>query len=204
MPGLACPTSNGMTYFLDFDRTIFDTESFLPYLAGFPALSHLRTAIHSVLMKGRGQTLSSDEDREELWKTINEMYKDGSLEFKDRELAPFVFPDAVEFLEEHGSQSVVVTSAGFDNLFQERKLTSSGVAALVVHTEFVIAGNPKGPVIAKLLELYPAPYVFIDDLVPQINSVALSCPSVTAYEMRRDRALGAGKYPVIQSFAELS
>lgn len=193
-----------MTYFLDFDRTIFDTESFLPYLAGTPALSHLRTSVHAVLMKGRGQGLASDEDREELWKTINELYQNGNFTFQDGQLAPFVFPDAVQFLEENGKDCVVVTSAGLDNAFQKAKLKSSGVGAAVAHTEFVVAGHPKGPAIQKLQTQYSGPYVFVDDLVSQIDSVAMVCPDVTNYEIRRDRAQGAGKYPVIQSLAELS
>ncbi len=192
-----------MTYFLDFDRTIFDTESFLPYLAGMPALARLKTSINAVLTKGRGTGFSSDDEREELWKTINELYQQGAFEFTDGELSAFVFHDAAEFLKKHGHESVVVTSAGLDNAFQRGKLKSSGVDALVLHTEFVVAGEPKGPAVKSLIGAYPGPYAFVDDLTTQIDSVAHDCPDVALFEIRRDTQDGAGRYTVIESLLEL-
>lgn len=192
-----------MTYFLDFDRTLFDTESFLPYLAGIPELARLKTSIHAVLMKGRGLGLAPDEDREELWKTINELYQNGEFEMKEDDLSAFVFPDAVQFLKQHGKQSVLVTSAGVDPAFQKGKVSRSGIGGAVAHVEYVVAGGPKGPVIQNLSVQYPGPYVFVDDLVAQIDSVVASNPDIQAYEMRRDGGTGSGKYPVIRSFAEL-
>ncbi len=192
-----------MTYFLDFDRTIFNTEVFLPYLADLPALSKFKVAIHMVLVKGRGRGLSSDAEREELWKTINEMYQEGKFTFGEGELERFVFPDALDFLKKHSNESVVVTSAGVDPYFQEGKLKSSGVSAMVAESVFVVVGGLKGPVVEGLLSKYPGPYVFIDDLIPQIDSVAESCPQVAAYEMRRDTGESSGRYHVLRSFSEL-
>ena len=192
-----------MTYFLDFDRTLFDTDAFLPYLANVPELSEFTEAIQTVLLTGRGESLSSNEERETLWKSINALYEQNHFTFAKGELTQFVYADATDFLKRHGHESIIVTSSGIDNLFQKGKLMSSGIDQLVLDTAFVVAGDPKGPVVLKLMTTYRAPYVFVDDLVAQIDSVAHLSSEVVGYEMRRDGKPGSGRYPVIQTLFEL-
>ena len=72
-----------MRYYLDFDRTLFDTDSFYLYLATRPGLE-------SVAGLPAG----------ELVEALNQMAMDGTLTFAPGELSRFLFQDAASFLRE--------------------------------------------------------------------------------------------------------
>jgi hypothetical protein len=192
-----------MTYFLDFDRTIFDFESFFLYLADFPELSPFRERMLREAKRGRPPGIAPPPEREALWVDINTLYAAGSFVFLPDSLSKFVFPDALEFLKTHGASSVIVTSGGDDLAFQKGKVSASGVLPLVSEATYIVRGKPKGPVVQELLARYPGPYCFTDDLSEQIDSVIAHCPELAGYEMRRDGKPGSGAYPVIRSLSEL-
>jgi len=53
----------------------------------------------------------------------------------------------------------------------------------------VINSGPKGPPAAELASRTSGPSVFIDDLLPQLESVAASAPGVTRFQMVSDERL---------------
>lgn len=172
-----------MTYFLDFDRTLFDTSAFLRYVIE-------RDNLEKLLPLSEVQMATE----------LNALATSGALTFVPNELERFLYADAVEFLKSHGASSVIVTAgnpalqrAKLENTFRE------GVVAKIFYTP-----DGKGLTVKGLLDTFPGPWVFVDDKPFELASVSAECPDIKAYEMRRDGAPGAGSYPVIRSFVELS
>jgi len=172
-----------MTYFLDFDRTLFDTSAFLRYIIERDNLDRLLS-------------LSEVEMAIEL----NAITAEGLLAFTPGELQPFMYPDAEDFLKKHDGSCLVVTAGNI--ALQKAKLES------VFHREpilpiFYNGDERKGTFIARMISSYQGPHTFIDDKVMELDSVAEHCAGVALYEMRRDGKPGSGAYPVIRSFDEL-
>lgn len=192
-----------MTYFLDFDRTVFDFEKFVVHLAQMPGLVSVREEMLKVYANHQGENAEEEERRRRLRVALDTLYAEGAFSFSEGALADFVFPDALSFLKEKGSSTVIVTTGGIDLGYQKGKVAASGVQQLVLECVFVQRGNPKGPFVEALTKKYPAPYCFVDDLAPELVSVSTYVPGISAYEIRRDGKAGSGVYPVIRSLAEL-
>lgn len=172
-----------MTYFLDFDRTLFDTSAFLRYIIERDGLERL-LPLSEVEMAAELNTLAAD----------------GRLAFAPGELTRFIYPDAEKFLGKNHASSVIVTAGNV--ALQKGKLEST------FHEEpipriFYNGDERKGTFIARMIDSYPAPRTFIDDKPMELDSVALHCPEMTLYEMRRDGGAGSGAYTVIRSFDAL-
>ncbi|MBV9349571.1 MAG: hypothetical protein JO026_02370 [Patescibacteria group bacterium] len=172
-----------MTYFLDFDRTLFDTSAFIAYLMKRDGREELRAL--------------SETDRA---KALNAAAAAGTLSFAPGELAQFMYPDAEAFLDMHARESAIVTwgnralqEAKLENVFSERK-----------DLRRVYTDERKGALIAQLSKEYEKPWIFIDDKIIELDSVAGALPEATLYEMRRDGKPASGAYPVLRSFSELS
>ena len=193
-----------MTYFLDFDRTIFDFDTFFADLISKPELSSIRDRALEIIKIPRGVDLAHDEKRNKMWEEVHVLYTTGVFTFKPGALSQFVFPDARAFLEKNGEHTVVVTKGGLDIAFQKGKLDSSGVSHIAHHCEYVMRDIPKGEAVKALLGKYPGPYVFVDDFSKELDSVATECPEVALYEIRRDGKQGSGSYPIIRSLDEIS
>lgn len=190
-----------MTYFLDFDRTLFDYESYREYLIALPALAPFRERI--VSLSGKNDPTSTAK-RRELWDELDQWYADGGYKLKTGELERFMFPDALAFLRTHGASSIIVTAGGKSIVFQKDKVESSGVASLVAEIIYLPGRNlSKGPAIRSLCDRYPLPFTFVDDLAEQLDRVRADSPDVVLFEMRRDGKAGSGAYPVIRSLDEL-
>lgn len=192
-----------MTYFLDFDRTLFDFDSFFLDLVEYPALSAMRERALEVVKIPRGTSVTHDEKRNKMWEELHALYSSGAFTFTEGSMSRFVFPDARAFLEKHGKDSVIVTKGGLDLEFQKGKVTSSGVETLVARCEYVQRDDSKGELVNILLKEYPGPYLFVDDFDKELASVAELCPEVSLYEIRRDGKPGSGEYAVIRSLEEL-
>jgi hypothetical protein len=192
-----------MTYFLDFDRTLFDFDAFFLDLVEYPALAGVRERALEVVKIPRGVDSVHDEKRNKMWEEVHTLYSSGAFSFEDDALSRFVFPDAKAFLEKHGKNSIVITKGGLDLAFQQGKVISSGVGTSVLRCEYVQRDDSKGELLSSLLREYPAPYVFVDDFGKELESVAELCPEVSLYEIRRDGKPGSGEYAVIRSLAEL-
>lgn len=192
-----------MTYFVDFDRTLFDFDAFFLDLVEYPALRGMKERALAVVKIPRGIDVAHDENRNKMWEELHALYSSGAFTFQDGSLSRFVFPDAQAFLEKHGKNSVLITKGGLDLAFQKGKVAASGVETLVARCEYVQRDDSKGQLINSLLSDYPAPYLFVDDFGKELESVAELCPEVSLYEIRRDGKSGSGEYAVIRSLEEL-
>lgn len=170
-----------MHYFLDFDRTLFDTERFLSYLFAKPECAGLSKPPHK-----------------ELAADLDALVRAGALSFQGGELAQFLFPDVADFIARH--ECTLVTAGPAE--WQKAKVESALQGARVFYT----GGNghtPKGPVVLRAMEGLAGPFCFADDHPVQLESVASSVPAVRVFEMVRYGGAGTGKYPLVRSLAEL-
>jgi hypothetical protein len=150
-----------MTYFLDFDRTLFDTYAF---------------------KKKFGMFLSLEEPY-----------------LQHLDLKGYVYPDVPSFLATYSKSSTIVTFGV--RMFLIAKVTD---ALSTFPTERVVyATRGKGHVIRKLTANKKGPFIFVDDMHFQLESVSKMCPEVKVYEIRRDGREGNGRWPVIRSLEEL-
>ena len=189
-----------MTYFLDFDRTLFDTDSFTPTLIDNPACADIKEEIRALVNTPRDQTIKGGQGRVEVWEKLDRLCVEGKLLFAPGELSRFVFSDASHFLLSHGSESVIL-SYGHEAWIKSK--LESALVGLPIERVVYAHDREKGVALNHLLKDFTSPYVFVDDLATQLDSVSLHCPQVQLYEMRRDGASGAGTHTVIHSFNEL-
>ncbi len=189
-----------MTYFLDFDRTLFDTDSFTPTLIDNPACVELKEEIRALVSTPRDSTIQGGTGRVEVWEKLNQLCVDGKLVFAPGELSHFVFPDAVRFLGAHGNESVIL-SYGHEAWIKSK--LGSALAGLSIERVIYAHDREKGIALQPLLKDFVPPYAFVDDLAAQLDSVRTHCPEVSLYEMRRDGKPGSGTHSVIRSFDEL-
>lgn len=171
-----------MRYYLDFDRTIFDTESFKDLVRDMPGNEHLKGCA-----------------RDELSPAIGALIKAGTLTFEPGALSRFIFPDAATFLREKENAVTIITYG--DPFVQEYKAKNAlfGIPRMsVMYTGDVRKGN------------YLAPHTHLhadacmaDDLPLELELVANECPRLQLFEMRRDGEAGDGRWPVIRTFSEL-
>lgn len=189
-----------MTYFLDFDRTVLDTDSFTPSIADYPAVKELREQILEIASMKRDESIRGQSGRFELWEKLDELCEQGKLTFAPGELSKFVFPDAVEFLKKHGNESVIL-SYGHKSWIKAK--IESALSNLPVQTVVYAHDREKGIALKPILKNFKAPYLVVDDLATQLDSIKEHCPEVSLFEIRRDGKEGSGRHTVIRSFNEL-
>lgn len=172
-----------MTYFLDFDRTLFDTTAFLEYLISRGGLVELqgKTEVEQATL-------------------LNLMASAGKLTFEKGELRQFFFSDAAEFLGTHGGESVIVT-AGNEAL--QRAKCENAFAEYPDVKLFYTGEERKGPFIARIEEDFPKPWTFVDDKTTELDSVGGVHPETRLFQMCRRGLEPSGGYPALFSFAEL-
>lgn len=164
-----------MTYFLDFDKTLFDVLRAVPYLLAKPECAGLvgppyRFALDALVVAG-------------------------ALSLHRGELTPYLFPDAEAFVQNH--DCIIVTAGPV--LWQRTKVESIFPGVRTLYT----GDLPKGSFVQDALSGATGPSCFVDDTVEQLDSVAEHAPQVQLFEMRRDGQPGSGKYPVVRSLSEL-
>ncbi|HWH16695.1 MAG TPA: hypothetical protein VNU25_03875 [Candidatus Paceibacterota bacterium] len=171
-----------MRYFLDFDRTIFDTDTFIRYLAERPDIGEL-----------------AREEEMTLAALLEERAKEGTLTFAPGELSQFLYPDAATFLREKENAVTIIT---FGNpTLQELKAKSAlfGIPRMAV---MYTGGIRKGEFLAPHTHLHEGA-VAVDDSPLELEFLASGCAPIALYEIRRDGGTGDGRWPVIRSLAEL-
>lgn len=171
-----------MRYYLDFDRTLFDTDSFYMYLTERQELKEVAK-------------LPVTEFAIEL----NRMTAEGLLAFVPGELSRFLFQDAASFLREKENAVTIITYGSA--AFQESKVKSAlaGIPRMsVMYTDEV----RKGDYLAPHTHLHVGA-VLADDSVVELEILAEKCPALKLFEMRRDGKDGDGRWPVIRTLSEL-
>ena len=172
-----------MIYFLDFDRTLFDTDAFAAHVLNGPRAASFKK-----------------ESEETITKQLEILAEAGDLSFTDGELKAFVYKEVPEFLRMRGNDAVILTYG--NRTLQKMKIENalSGIPRLSV----IYAGETrKGIYMKDRIAMYGAATLFLDDRAIELEDMARECPQVRLYEMRRDGASGDGRWPVVRSLSEL-
>ena len=171
-------------YFLDFDRTLFDTNAFIEFLRVRPGI----------------ESLFTDEKNMPIAQTLGRMSEEGAFSFSAGELARFVYPDVPEFLRMLGNEATIVTSG--NPVFQKIKIASAlaGIPRIFV---LYVDDESKGSFLALRHARYGGAQIFTDDRIVELESVSEHCPSIRLFEMRRDGVSGDGRWPIIRSLSDL-
>ncbi len=186
-----------MKYFLDFDRTIYDTDSFKKAIAKRPPLLEIARQGKDVATEFFSSTKGVARRRSFL-RTFGTFASHGRFAFTPDELRGFLYPDAVAFLKTHSCTIVTYGVRAF--------ITAKVATALTDFPDLhvVYTSRRKGRTLRQLTKDEPEPCVFVDDKVFQLASVTAWCPKVQCIEIRRDGSKGDGRWPVIRSFNELA
>lgn len=170
-------------YFLDFDRTVFDTDAFYDSLTDHPVLAPL----HSKAAGNRAQF-------------VEEVLALETFAFAPGELSRFMYEDAARFLRDRENGVMLIT---FGNpQFQKTKVESAIYGIPRIST--IYTGDVrKGAFIAPHIGMYGQGPVFVDDAPLELEILAERTPGAQLFEIRRDGGLGDGRWPVIRSLSEL-
>lgn len=188
-----------MHYFFDFDRTVFDTESFKRAVAKRPGLGELASQLGDAIKEAVSPARALSK-RRIFSRTLGTYLSHGRFGFSGHELKSYLYPDAVAFFAAHPKECTIVTYGV--RAFITAKVTNA--LTDVPLNDIVYTHQKKGRTIKRLCEGHNGPFVFVDDAVFQLASVARVCPDVKILEIRRDGGKGDGRWPVLRSFDELT
>ena len=186
-----------MRYFLDFDRTIFDTPAFKKSVTRRPTMLELLKQAKDVVAS---LFTPETERRLRMFRTALGAYlSHGRFMLTPDELKAFLYPDVAAFLSKH---DCTIVTYGVE-MFIRAKVTSALTDINI--GDVVYTSRKKGRTIRRLTEDKEAgPFVFVDDARFQLESVARWCPEVKVVEIRRDMLPPDGRWPVIRSLDELT
>ena len=185
-----------MKYFLDFDRTVFDTDAFKKSLKKRPTLLELLNQFRLAVV----EFFAHHEEitrRRKFARTWGTFLSHGRFSFSSDELKHFLYPDVEPFLRAHDCTIVTYGVRAFITA----KVTTA-LAGLPL-TDIVYTSRKKGRTIARLTTSQSDEYTFVDDMIFQLESVSLWCPQVRVIEIRRNNGAGDGRWRVIHSLDEL-
>lgn len=172
-----------MMYFLDFDRTCFDTDAFIEYLAAHPSSK-------------KYVKLSEQE----LGHALNQDAEDKLLVFAPGELSQFLYQDASRFLRDKENGVLLIT---YGNTHLQRAKVESAIYGIPRISTIYTGDVRKGDFIAPHIGMYGSTPVFVDDSTEELKILSTKCPGAQVFEMRRDGGVGDGRWPVIKSLTEL-
>ncbi|HRH24628.1 MAG TPA: hypothetical protein PK109_03515 [Candidatus Paceibacterota bacterium] len=186
-----------MKYYLDFDRTIFDTPAFKRAVAR-------RLPFKELWKQGKAAVVElfthseTDSRRRRFMRSLGTFLSHGRFFFTPDEVNAYLYPDVPAFLAAHDCTIVTYGVEAFI-----RAKVASALTDLKV-TDVVYTRHKKGPIIQRLTaQKENGPFTYVDDAVFQLVSVARYCPDVTILEMRRDGLPGDGRWPVVRSLLDL-
>lgn len=172
-----------MIYFLDFDRTLFDTDTFKVYLAD-------RQKDPSI----------TGEPEVDVARTLNALSASGALTFAPQELARFIYPDASELLQRLGDDAIIIT---FGNEALQKSKVESALAGSMPTNVLYTGDVLKGEYLKSWSGYAGQEAIYADDRVHELEIMAMAFPAMRSYEVRRDGGSGDGRWPVIRSLDEL-
>tara|TARA_R110000824_G_scaffold401771_1_gene615924 strand:+ start:578742 stop:579266 length:525 start_codon:yes stop_codon:yes gene_type:complete len=170
-------------YLIDFDRTVFDTDSFINYLKTHDAAKQF-SALPEL----------------ELASALNAAVQEGSLQFAPGELSKFLYEDAARFLRDKENGVMLITYGNAD--LQKAKVESALFGIPRISTMYT-GEIRKGEYLAPHIGMYGQSPVFVDDSIPELEIMTINCPQVRCFEMRRDGATGDGRWDTLHSLTEL-
>jgi FMN phosphatase YigB (HAD superfamily) len=189
-----------MMYFLDFDRTLFDTDTFNRSLPDEPGCAAFADDLRAVVSVARDETLTGGDARIAAWDKLQKAVKEGALSFSPGYLARFLYADVAECMRGLGNEAVVITYGGIE--WQKAKVESA-LADIVRVTALYTDAATKADYLASWPGYYGQEAFFVDDRVAELELLALRFPQLKLYEIRRDGKEGDGRWPVIRSLSEL-
>ncbi len=170
-------------YFLDFDRTTFDTDRFTEYLR--------ERFVGTGVAELSGAAFSSHMDT---------LVGEGTLTFAPGELSPFLYEDASRFLRDKENGVMLLT---FGNpAFQKAKIESAlhGIPRI---TTIYTGDVRKGDFIAPHIGMYGQSPTFVDDSALELEILSARCEGARIFEMRRDNAPADGRWEVLLNLSSL-
>lgn len=181
-----------MNIFLDFDRTIFDTDRFFnEVLCRDPAL---KTDAARVWLEP-----PQSPTRIAFFSSVSNLIQEGAVSFAENNLPGYVFPDARAFLMKHGASITIIT---FGNEFFQKYKIAHALAGVPVFRALYTGFLHKGEILLPECG-NQASGVFVDDSPTELASVRRACPGFTVIEMRRDAKAPVGQYLVAHDFGEV-
>lgn len=171
-----------MMYYLDFDRTLFDTVAYMEYLKTRPGTSKYA----SLAAPEHARALDAD-------------VRDGVLTFEPGELSRFLYPDGAQCLRDKENAATIIT---FGNRFLQEAKVKSATYGIPRVSAMYTSEIRKGAHLAPHVHLH-RDAVLADDSVLELEILAAECPGIRLFEVRRDEREGDGRWPVIRSLAEL-
>lgn len=187
-----------MIHFLDFDRTVFDTDSFLKELPNMPGCAPFREEILSVVSEG--DTVAMDKGRHAVWNKVSKAIGSGELAFSPGELGRFVYPDAFEMLRSLGNEAIIIT---FGEVLRQKAKVESALANVVRVTVLYTGDTMKGEFLKTWPGYYGQEAIYADDRAYELEVMAKAFPLMRIFEMRRDQKEGDGRWPVIRTLNDL-
>lgn len=189
-----------MTYFLDFDRTLFATDAYNASLPDEPALTPFAEQLRATIAQGRDQTLSGGTERIEAWEKVSDAIRSGALTFPPGVLARFLYADVPEFLRALGNEAIIVT---YGEVERQRIKIESALAGIPRITALYTGTVMKSDFLRTWSGYNAGPSLFVDDRPAELEGLAATFPDMKLYEMRRDGKEGDGRWPVIYSLTDL-
>lgn len=171
-------------YLLDFDRTCFDTDAFMEYLATHP---HARQYAH----------LSG----EELGRILNKDVEMGILQFAPGELSQFLYEDAARFLRDKENGVLLITHG---NAHLQRAKVESAIYGIPRISTIYTGEVRKGVFLGPHIGMYGSNPVFVDDVPVELELLETYAPHAVLYEMRRDHKTGDGRWRTITTLSDLA
>lgn len=197
-----------MKYFLDFDRTLFDTDAFNASLPDEPGCAAFKEDLKRVLAQGRDDTLAPPTERAIVWERMTQALKSGELSFAPGYLQRFVYPDVTAFLTNIGDDAIIVT---YGEETRQRAKVESALAHLTSVPVLYTGELGKAEFLASWPGYTGDAAVFIDDRTPELVALSERFPELTLYRMQRKGARTTTpeqeqetRWTDIQSLVELS
>src|SRR5690606_28827208 len=147
-----------MRYFVDFDRTVFDTPAFKKAFARRATLPELFRQLGQVLRESFNpeRTLSV---RRIFTRAFGTFASHGRFGFTPDEVRNFLYPDAIAFFRDHAHETTVVTFGV--RAFITAKVTNA-LTDVPLH-DIVYTPRKKGRTLRRLTKERTGPFVFVDD-----------------------------------------
>lgn len=189
-----------MIYFLDFDRTLYDTDAHLASLPDEPGVAAFRDELAAVVSARRDETLTGGSERLAAWDKLSAAAESGALSYAPGALEKYLYQDVPEFLRAMGNEAIVITYG--NPVWQKTKVESA--LANIVRTTVLYTGSVHK---AEYLSTWPGYYgqeaVMVDDRPAELEALGARYPALKLFQMKRDGKEGDGRWPVIRSLAEL-